>query len=710
MWTLNTELHPWLRPDTASAAEIVDAVQAAVAGDFGDAWAHVFDMFDWSLDAGFQWAPTHDAGGVMRPEAFKRLASYIKEFTPARPNHGDQIEHLRVVLGEDALLRAAALNNAVLFSSAPQGSDFWNAHYARLERGEPLSHDATLALRVWLRLLEIQRDAVVDPAAEPTPADAPIGFNRTLAARALRWDCPESLATFVRDWSPLPQGREFWDREHDRCYPTNPTSAGLSDDARRALAGWLGVPFVTREAEYAQPLHSVEGWNEPAWNAGERRLFGRYMGLIEREIDNGPHAAHHEQMFPGDERDEKYDARDYGADAEALRRLRPDWPIIAVARRNFARGWHAQWRALSTPAPLRVEPVVVEKTLAPLKRVNITERERKLPGVNGALAGCDCSACVRLRKDVEGATDAMTARTTPQRVARAQVEKQGRTFGVEIECIVPYSKAAERQGLAWDRWLAASLEEMTGMPFNRGQYSGEQWGIKSDGSLNTAGLDRSRTWLALEVVSPVLRPADGYEKLTKVCNALISLGTKVNASCGLHVHIGAVDLNAGERRNLLSQFIRYERFFDLILPASRRTTKYAASMRSKISATRNASTKAAEHAILRLLAAKTEAEVNALFAANHHDRMANALGEHGTIEFRQHSGTINPEKVVNWVQLVSAFFEKAKDKPALPFYSRRLTAEEEMEKFFETFAIERPLRAYYRKRHAALYANPDNDD
>jgi hypothetical protein len=34
-----------------------------------------------------------------------------------------------------------------------------------------------------------------------------------------------------------------------------------------------------------------------------------------------------------------------------------------------------------------------------------------------------------------------------------------------------------------------------------------------------------------------------------------------------------------------------------------------------------------------------------------------SLERHGTIEFRQHSGTVDAEKAVNWVRLCTAFIE-----------------------------------------------------
>ena len=57
---------------------------------------------------------------------------------------------------------------------------------------------------------------------------------------------------------------------------------------------------------------------------------------------------------------------------------------------------------------------------------------------------------------------------------------------------------------------------------------------KRDGSLRT----RVRRYQGVEIVSPVLRGGDGLEQVRKVADLLNRMDAHVNATCGLHVHVG----------------------------------------------------------------------------------------------------------------------------------------------------------------------------
>jgi hypothetical protein len=438
----------------------------------------------------------------------------------------------------------------------------------------------------------------------------------------------------------------------------------------------------------------------------EERKYADYHGHMVRYIAEGHSEEKTDVWFPGDDSDdERYAASDPSDEAEAMRKASPSWPRLFAERRNLVRAW-----ALRAPMlPLPEVPVVAgvarpARKPAKLKRVSIEARKEQYPAINGATAGCDCAECKKLRKGFE-AVNPLDFASDEMKRAALDYQAKGRTFGVEIEFYAPNSQAARDLDMNSRQYVGVKLGEQ-GLRVYTHEHP-ERWSVKSDASLSERPADHE----GIEVTSPVLRGEAGLTEIAKACAAINAAGAKVNKTCGLHVHVGAKDLTLRQRVNLASQFIRYERFFDLILPESRRANRYAASLRKSASATGTTSTKAAEHAILKLMEVSCEEEMNRIALwDNHHARLADAREKHGTFEFRQHSGTTNAEKIVNWVRLVTAFVEVAKDKPALPFYSRKLSDEEEMEKFFETFAIARDLRAYYRKRHAALFKDPTNDE
>lgn len=606
--------------------------------------------------------------------------------------------------------RANPITNMMTWSETPQGQDFWSAEEGNWLRRDAhvISDDARMILQIWLG------EWRPEPAIPPMPA----GMTREIAQRALDEtltnseyyhgvmgaNVPSWNAATFHDWPEADREAVAAEKRFAGSSPGNARPPVWGARTRALLTAW-----ATGEAQAPLPLPQPTGWVEPTWVRHEKTYYEDYLTRAKGAVTNGSDPRTWGDwiaiMLPGDEEDGAFEVFDASDAAEAARKASPQWPAIQIARRNWIRAEQLGAERLPMPAPAVVAAPVAPKRRKPLKRVNVEAIKAKYPAINGATAGCSCGVCAKLRKGAEG-QDPLTARTEAQVKAQKEYAEKGRTFGVEIECFLPNNPALSASRLNQNHVLMLALAS-AGLKSHAAQSTGDIWGLKSDGSLrpNKSGD------LGVELVSPILRGEAGLADLAKVAGVLNGLNAYVNKSAGLHVHIGAKDLTVEQRRNLLSQFVRYERFFNLILPASRRENRYATSLRKRASATKTDSTKAAEHIILTLLSVRDERElVQALNADDHHLALSDARGKHGTFEFRQHSGTVNAEKMVNWVRLVLAFVEAAKDKPALPFYSRKLTDEEEMEKFFETFAVARDLRAYYRKRHAALYANPENDD
>ncbi len=96
------------------------------------------------------------------------------------------------------------------------------------------------------------------------------------------------------------------------------------------------------------------------------------------------------------------------------------------------------------------------------------------------------------------------------------------TFGVEIETVAPNS-AVENDGLR-----IGAYHHGIQVP-----YLPEGWKAERDGSIDTRGGGH-----ACEIVSPVLRGADGLAQVAQVVQTLEAKGHNVNITCGVHVHIG----------------------------------------------------------------------------------------------------------------------------------------------------------------------------
>jgi hypothetical protein len=201
-----------------------------------------------------------------------------------------------------------------------------------------------------------------------------------------------------------------------------------------------------------------------------------------------------------------------------------------------------------------------------------------------------------------------------------------------------------------------------------GHATPRQWKFVTDCSVRDA--DTGAAFLmvggarldAIELVSPVLSGEAGLVAIETVCAALARAGAKVNKTCGLHVHHGALVGRTGESdpalgrpalalglANLavLARLVnRFEAVIDGCLPLSRR----AGSGNRYIGAF-------ASHELSEIAQATTFAS---LFHLNRYKNLnLAALGRHGTVEFRQHSGTVEASKVCAWVMLTQGLVECA---------------------------------------------------
>lgn len=168
------------------------------------------------------------------------------------------------------------------------------------------------------------------------------------------------------------------------------------------------------------------------------------------------------------------------------------------------------------------------------------------------------------------------------------------------------------------------------------------WKIVSDSSIQ--GENGS------EVVSPVLRGAEGMEQVKKVCIALQKAGAKVNQSCGFHVHIGINDLSVSNVKDLVSSYINLENDIDAFMPASRRGNfnTYCRNM-SSVTGIKS-----------KIKNCSTIGMLSNCFNTRYYKLNLKSYVKYGTVEFRQHAGTTSFSKVKNWVMICARLVEYSK--------------------------------------------------
>ena len=192
------------------------------------------------------------------------------------------------------------------------------------------------------------------------------------------------------------------------------------------------------------------------------------------------------------------------------------------------------------------------------------------------------------------------------------------TFGVEIECLVPARVMRE-------------CAERNGMPFQYEGYNHEDnnhyYKFVSDSSIRGEN--------PVECVSPVLTGKDGMKSLETCCKALNEANAQVNRSTGLHVHIGAQKLSDRAYVNVFANYQMLERVIDTFMANSRRVNNngYCRSLQGK-----DFSFCTSKNDVYEVMDGDRYYKVNAC-----------SYMRHKTIEFRQHQGSTDFEKISNWV-------------------------------------------------------------
>ncbi len=210
------------------------------------------------------------------------------------------------------------------------------------------------------------------------------------------------------------------------------------------------------------------------------------------------------------------------------------------------------------------------------------------------------------------------------------------TFGVEIECVnAPHARLVDAVNA---KGVGIAFEG-----YNHNDHN-DRFKLVTDASL--------RGQNPIECVSPVLKGKAGESQLKTVCEALAEIGATANRSCGLHVHIGADKMTDEQYIRVFKNYQAIERLIDSMMPESRRgNCQWAKSLLGM-----NFSHCATKSQL------RYEMNNNRYYKVN-----AMSFLRHKTIEFRQHSGTVEFKKIMMWVKFLAAFiqFSMNNDQPAV---------------------------------------------
>jgi hypothetical protein len=222
-------------------------------------------------------------------------------------------------------------------------------------------------------------------------------------------------------------------------------------------------------------------------------------------------------------------------------------------------------------------------------------------------------------------------------------------FGIEIEFLVP---GQPRELIAVGLGVAQEISRR-GVPCNYTGYTHRQieaWKIVTDSTVTKIG------YCGLELVSPPMSEARMVE-IETACNTLKDLHATTNRTCGFHVHIGARNLSFPALKRLAYLYLENEDVIDTLMPPSRRQSNNIYCRSPKQHADMAALERASN--LTQIAAAMLPEWPGSRDGSRYCKLNFMAFMRHGTVEFRQHSGTIDPVKIIRWVQFVSKLVETA---------------------------------------------------
>jgi hypothetical protein len=162
-------------------------------------------------------------------------------------------------------------------------------------------------------------------------------------------------------------------------------------------------------------------------------------------------------------------------------------------------------------------------------------------------------------------------------------------------------------------------------------------------------------YTAAEIVSPVLKGAEGLRQLKTVCDWLTSVGAKVNRSTGFHVHVGFDARDLDSLRKLVCLVANFEKaLFAATGTHSREEGCYCRGIQT-------------DHDFVTAFRATLTSRPGLCADRYHVLNISNLLG-YGkpTVEFRVFAGTTNPIKAIGYVRLCLGIVEKALSMKKLP--------------------------------------------
>jgi len=201
-----------------------------------------------------------------------------------------------------------------------------------------------------------------------------------------------------------------------------------------------------------------------------------------------------------------------------------------------------------------------------------------------------------------------------------------RTFGLEIEFV-------NRSSMSKDvlaQYINKKFRKLDCIGEGYNHTTQNHWKIVTD---STCGL---------ELVSPILSGKKGMENAKCIIDCLANIeGVTVNRDCGIHVHVGASDITTQGIKNVVLFYAKNQHIIQSILAPSRRNSRWTNTLANNYGDLTQINS--------RLNGCNSVSEVISAFNGTRYQTVnLQAYSRQRTVEFRQHGGSLDSEKILNW--------------------------------------------------------------
>lgn len=225
-----------------------------------------------------------------------------------------------------------------------------------------------------------------------------------------------------------------------------------------------------------------------------------------------------------------------------------------------------------------------------------------------------------------------------QRVEAAAGQRPNRTydattvrFGVEIEC----------EGISHRDMAAALLA--AGLSCTYGTYTHAVttgWKIVPDASLVMGG----------EAVSPILCGEDGHRQVHVAMRALRAAGASVSCRTGMHVHVDMAQFDGVQIADIIETYCDAQDLINPLVSPSRRSNGMCLPL-----------TRSLKDSVTEAFKAGRGRQASEAYNRYHTVNIASYV-KYGTVEFRQHQGSLNGTKASAWIKFLLALVVTAAER------------------------------------------------